>query len=347
MQTLIAAAAVQVTFGLDTWELSYFNQILVFPDEYKNPYTGNYHKGETNLGGFMCFSWKDFLEGNESNHDKINLGLHEFGHALRFNSIKGYDSDYFFENYFPKWAACASKEFSNLRNHQESIFRKYGSVNMNEFFSVAIETFFEQPVSFKIALPELYVQTSILLNQTFTDEGKWMIDCRETLMRKTTFSLSSNFESALKYYFPTNGFFIGALGFLVIGVFALPKGGYLYPPPYICFAITLFFWAQLEKRYTRLIFKQNSFIVKKGFLFFKGYRSLTLPGFCLISIIGSYIKHYDEAGNLLKKTCSATLTYFKNKSFYEEDLEFEVNQPEFDQLCKELRQHSVHVFINS
>ena len=85
---MIAASAVQLTFGLETWDLSYFTQILIYPSEYKNPQTGRYHKGETNLGGFMCLSWSDFIEGIKNPTDKVNLGLHEFGHALRFNSIR-------------------------------------------------------------------------------------------------------------------------------------------------------------------------------------------------------------------------------------------------------------------
>lgn len=346
VKLLIAASAVQVTFGLETWDLSYFKQILIFPDEYKNPFTGNYHKGETNLGGFMCFSWKDFEDGNRNTSDKINLGLHEFGHALRFNGIKGHDSDYFFENYFPKWVASASKEFVNLRNHQESIFRKYGSVNINEFFSVVIETFFEQPLSFKAALPELFLQTSILLNQTFNEEGRWITKCRQALISKTSFSLSSDFASAFNFSFPTNGYFVGCIGFLVIGIFSLFNGGYLYPPPYFCFFVCLLLWSQLEKKYTRLILSQTAIKIEKGFVLFKGYKSINLPGTSIISLIGTYINHFDNDGQLVKTMCSATLTYYKEKFFYEEDLEFQVNQKEFELLCKELRKNSVHVFIS-
>jgi Mlc titration factor MtfA (ptsG expression regulator) len=188
MKTLIAAAAVQVTFGLDTWDLSYFKAILVYPSEYQNPKTKNYHKGETNLGGFMCFSWKHFLEGNANASDKINLGLHEFAHALRFNGIKGNDTDYFFENYFLRWVACAVKEFKKLRNNEESIFRKYGSVNINEFFSVAVETFFETPLQFAEYFPELYNHTSILLNQTFSSDGAVELNCRDRILNNLQIS---------------------------------------------------------------------------------------------------------------------------------------------------------------
>ena len=69
------------------------------------------------MGGFICFSWKAFLEGNAIDNDKINLGLHEFAHALRFNGIRGNETDYFFENYFARWLACAYSEFKKLQHN--------------------------------------------------------------------------------------------------------------------------------------------------------------------------------------------------------------------------------------
>ena len=139
---------------------------------------------------------------------------------------------------------------------------------------------------------------------------------------------------------------MGCIGFLIVGIFSLFDGGYLYPPPYFCFFVSLFLWAQLEKKYTRLILSQTSIKIEKGFLLLKGYKSINLPGTSIVSLIGTYINHLDNNGGVTKTICSATLTYYKETSFYEEDLEFEVNQKEFDLLCKELRKNSVHVFIS-
>lgn len=39
VRVTLAAAAVQLTLGLDTWDLDYFSQILIYPSEYQNPQT--------------------------------------------------------------------------------------------------------------------------------------------------------------------------------------------------------------------------------------------------------------------------------------------------------------------
>lgn len=293
----------------------------------------------------MCFSWEDFLEGNRNPYDKINLGLHEFAHALRFNGIKGDDTDYFFENYFPKWVSCAAKEFVKLRTNAPSIFRKYGGVNINEFFSVAVETFFESPLEFKTASPDLFLHTSILLNQTINEKERWISDCRETLLVQNTFSLSHNFNTALKYSIPYNGYLMAVYGFLLVGIFSMLGDGYKYPPPYICFCIALFFWSLLERKFTRLLFDSTKLTIEKGFFFLRNYKSVTIPGSQLISIIGKYENIVDNGGHLIKKMCLMTITHYKNNSFYEDDVECEINPVEFDKLCAELKQNYVHVFI--
>lgn len=293
----------------------------------------------------MCFSWEDFLEGNKKPYDKVNLGLHEFAHALRFNGIKGDDTDYFFENYFPKWVSCATKEFLKLRNNAPSIFRKYGGVNINEFFSVAVETFFESPEEFKSASPDLFLHTSILLNQTINDNNQWISQCREVLLGQTTFVLSNNYLKALRYHLPYNGYLVGVIGFLFVGLFSLLGEGYKYPPAYICFAIACLFWSMLERKYTRLLFNHTKLTIAKGFFFLKNYKSITIQGAQLISIVGKYENVVDNEGHLVRKMGLMTITHYKNHSFYEDDIECEINQEEFDKLCTELKQNYIHVFM--
>ncbi|MCB9336447.1 MAG: zinc-dependent peptidase, partial [Flavobacteriales bacterium] len=40
----------------------------------------------------------------------------------------------------------------------------YAATNMEEFFAVSVEHFFEAPDEFKVSLPDLYTQLSIMLN---------------------------------------------------------------------------------------------------------------------------------------------------------------------------------------
>lgn len=162
---LVSACAVQITFGLSNFLIEHFEYVLIYPDIYNSPITGKRHKGETNISGFICFSWKDLAAGIDNTNDNYNLGLHEWMHALRFNGIKGAESDYFFENYINKWIAASMQEYSKLKNGKTSIFRKYGAENINEFLSVCTEHFFESPAEFEAQAPDLFKQTCILLNQ--------------------------------------------------------------------------------------------------------------------------------------------------------------------------------------
>lgn len=303
------------------------------------------HKGETNLGGFMCFSWKDFQSGNQTPDDKINLGLHEFGHALRFNGVNGDETDYFYEHYFKRWLACAAKEFNKLRKGLPSIFRKYGGVNINEFFSVVIETFFETPKEFKINLPELYIQTSILLNQTCSDEDIVEINCREKLLKQVHSKLSTDYNDALSYNLRYNGGMFMASLFAIIGVFSLLGEGYKYPPPYILFFIAGLCWMYLETKYTRIHFGISNIVVSKGYLILNGIRAKTIPLSQLISFYVGYEYLTDDNGNTYKQINSTLITYYYEGDFYEEELHIEINQPQFDAFCRELSNNSIHVFI--
>ena len=169
IKALIAASAVQLTLGLEIWNLSYFEEIELHPSDFPDA-TGNLRfSGETNLQGHIKLSWKSFIRGYEISDDNLNLGLHEFSHALRFNGIRGNDQDYFIDNYFNKWLACAYSAFYDIKNGGKgkapAVFRKYGGTNINEFLSVCIEHYFESPEEIKENYPLLYYATGILLNQ--------------------------------------------------------------------------------------------------------------------------------------------------------------------------------------
>ena len=298
------------------------------------------HKGETNMGGFMCFSWQDFLKGNQTPDDKINLGLHEFGHALRFSGIQGNETDYFFDNYFKRWLACASREYTKMRKGYSSILRKYGAVNINEFFSVVVETFFENPIEFKANLPELYHHTSILLNQTTTVNGNIVLNCRESLMKFNKGKDIKENRRVLKYVLPNSGAMYVALLFMVFGGFSLLGDGYKYPSAYILLILAGLCWLHLERKYCRAYFRDKNFIIEKGFFLTKNLQSKTLP---LSQLISFYANWSELDGK--NKVNSSIITYYFEGNFYEEELYYEFTQPTFDLLCDELIKNFVHVHI--
>lgn len=182
IRIIVSACSVQTTFGLDEFILQNFKYIVVYPDIYESPMTKKMHRGETNLNGFICLSWKHILEGLENPHDNYNLGIHEWMHALRFNGINFEQTDYFFDGYINKWVAGAMSEYNDLRTGKKNIFRRYGANNIHEFLSVTTEHFFESPDEFQKVAPEFFTEMCILLNQIPHTNGSAQIGVREQLL---------------------------------------------------------------------------------------------------------------------------------------------------------------------
>lgn len=165
-RVLIAASAVQLTFGLPNIYLQHFDKILVYPNEYYSSITKKYHKGEVNPRfGIIVLSWKNFVEGYVNQQDSVNLGLHEMAHALRLeNIIRNREYKFFDERLITRFDEYAREVCNNLSDYGH-FFRPYACTNEHEFFSVAIENFFERPALFKKQIPELYEILTHLLGQ--------------------------------------------------------------------------------------------------------------------------------------------------------------------------------------
>ena len=167
MKALIAASAIQLTFGLPRVYFSHFSKILIYPDDYYSTITRKYHKGEVNPGGgLIVLSWKNFVYGYINSKDSVNLGLHEMAHALRLeNRIMKNEYNFLDEETLKKWDTLALKEMNKIAAENETIFRGYAVTNKHEFFAVAVEGFFERPRVFYDYNAELYRTMAKLLKQ--------------------------------------------------------------------------------------------------------------------------------------------------------------------------------------
>jgi hypothetical protein len=165
VRLFVVAAQVQLTLGFKQYELNKFHTILVYPDVYKNKITGNMHYGEVNPKGVIVLSWKRLVNGFEIPDDKINLGLHEMAHALMHTIISSNDHEYGLDPYLRDIVRLSQLEMDKIKNDDHHFFRKYAGTNIYEFFSVAVEYFFEVPGEFKKELPELYQFMVSLLKQ--------------------------------------------------------------------------------------------------------------------------------------------------------------------------------------
>jgi Mlc titration factor MtfA (ptsG expression regulator) len=170
MKVLISATAVMLTFGFRDFYIGLLNRIFIYPNEFYSIAREEYHKGEFNPKlKTLVLSWKDFRKGFENYHDNINLGIHEFAHAIHLNSIKERDiSSTIFSDSF--------KELTDLLSNKEQLrkalitskyFREYAYTNQFEFLAVVIETFIESPDELKSQFPEVYDKTKQMLNFDF------------------------------------------------------------------------------------------------------------------------------------------------------------------------------------
>jgi Mlc titration factor MtfA (ptsG expression regulator) len=166
-KVLIAAVAVQLTFGLPNIYLQHFDKILVYPNDYYSQITRRYHKGEVNPRfGIIVLSWQSFVDGFIEPNDSVNLGLHEMAHALRLeNIIKNEEYHFFDEKLLDLFDNYAQEICKGMENMEYTFFRPYACTNEHEFFSVAIENFFERPQQFKEQIPQLYNILTKLLAQ--------------------------------------------------------------------------------------------------------------------------------------------------------------------------------------
>lgn len=167
MKVLIAACAVQLTFGYPKVFLSHFKRILIYPTNYYSTINQQYHKGEVNPRlGAIVLSWDNFTKGYINPTDGRNLGLHEMAHALHFEDrINNTEYAFLDQKALKNWNSLANEEIKKIRNGQDHMFRDYAATNLSEFFSVAIENFFERPTEFKNELPELFHNLTLILKQ--------------------------------------------------------------------------------------------------------------------------------------------------------------------------------------
>lgn len=167
MKAIICSAASQLVLFLPHESLTYFEKIIVYPDYYQSRITHRRHKGEVNPGlKIIVFSWRGIMEGIKITDDGLNLLLHEFAHALWLeHKLTSHIYDVLDSQWVKRFEEYAVNEMTHIKLNEDHFFRKYAFENMEEFFAVAVENFFERPAQFKSAQPSLYIIMMSLLRQ--------------------------------------------------------------------------------------------------------------------------------------------------------------------------------------
>ncbi|HYV90987.1 MAG TPA: zinc-dependent peptidase [Chitinophagales bacterium] len=162
MKLFVAAAAIQLTFGLRNFWLTEFDEIRLYKESY--PLTDYRQKamGHVSRKGTISLSWSDLQEGFENPEDAVNVGLHEMAHALYISSVeKGWNLSFAVE--YRDWEKQAVIEWKKGKQGSEHLMRDYAYGNLFEFFAVSVEYFFEQPAALQNAAPQLYLDLEKLL----------------------------------------------------------------------------------------------------------------------------------------------------------------------------------------
>ncbi|WP_034041384.1 zinc-dependent peptidase [Wocania ichthyoenteri] len=167
MKVLISATAVMLTFGFRDFYVGVISKIVVYPTKFYSNTNKAYHRGEFNPKlKALVLSWEDFKAGFNDENDNLNLGIHEFTHAIHINSMKERDvSSTIFSDSFKELTKSLSIN-ETLRNRlmDSGYFRKYAFTNQFEFVAVIIENFIETPKEFKLEFPEIYSKVRQMLN---------------------------------------------------------------------------------------------------------------------------------------------------------------------------------------
>ncbi|OUR94476.1 hypothetical protein A9Q87_02225 [Flavobacteriales bacterium 34_180_T64] len=170
MKVLISATAVMLTFGFRDFYIGLITNIFIYPEAFYSTTNDAYHKGEFNPRlQTLVLSWEDFEKGYDIDDDNLNLGIHEFAHAIHLNSIKERDvSSTLFSDSFKELTVLLSNEESLRKDLIASeYFRDYAYKNQFEFVAVIIETFIETPDEFRSQFPRVYHKTKQMLNFNF------------------------------------------------------------------------------------------------------------------------------------------------------------------------------------
>lgn len=176
----IAAQACILVLGYEHELFSDLRAVLVYPRNYfanvKQASGGGVitegvqqRLGESSSHGNVVLAWDDTLAGASDEQDGRNLVFHEFAHQLDrtfgiSSRVKlapsGQDDDFtiVLRNSYQSF-------ISDLEMGISTLIDPYGAKNPAEFFAVATEAFFEQPLALRQKYPKLYEQLGLFYRQ--------------------------------------------------------------------------------------------------------------------------------------------------------------------------------------
>lgn len=173
IEILVSASAIQVTFGLNNYMMSFFKDIYILADAYQTGPEEEYYIGHVAPDG-IYLSFKHFLYGYLHNGtDNTNVAVHEMAHALVHNNVFAqYGADRNFRLNYEKFSSTSGPILADVITNRRSYLRSYAFSNMHEFWAVSVEAFFVNPAGLKKNMPDLYDVLCRVLNQDPLTQNK-------------------------------------------------------------------------------------------------------------------------------------------------------------------------------
>ncbi|MEO8853920.1 MAG: zinc-dependent peptidase [Ginsengibacter sp.] len=171
---LVAASAVIPVFGFEKW--TYFNlkNVLLYPASFNKDefLASGYEKNTLGMIGngpmqrVMILSKPALHFGYQTESTKENTGIHEFVHLLdkEDGDVDGLPEALIKRKDNSKWIELVNKNIESIFLGHSDI-NSYGASNRAEFFAVASEYFFNQPVLFKENHADLFEFMFMMFNQ--------------------------------------------------------------------------------------------------------------------------------------------------------------------------------------
>lgn len=167
LKLVLSASLVFMTLGLKNYKMQRsLLRIIIYPSQYYSRIRRRHHLGEYNPKfKTLIFSADRIWEGFAIPNDNINLAIHEFAHALSFEMLKkgSWEARRF------RLGIRMIRDLFDTEDFRTKVvtsqyFREYGFTDLQEFFSVAVENYFETPSVFHSEFPELFYILQRMLN---------------------------------------------------------------------------------------------------------------------------------------------------------------------------------------
>ncbi|MEO7529848.1 MAG: M90 family metallopeptidase [Sediminibacterium sp.] len=173
---LIAASGVIPIFGFPEWKYYNLRDILLYPGAFNEIDFST--KEDSDILGMvgngamqrmMILSKPALHQGFDNSLGKENTGIHEFVHLLdkEDGDVDGVPEALLEKKYTLPWLNLIAEEITAIKQGNSDI-NSYGVKNKAEFFAVAAEYFFEQPVLFQKHHAALYELMTKVFNQNPT-----------------------------------------------------------------------------------------------------------------------------------------------------------------------------------